>query len=70
MMPRTGVTTGANLARLGDEVLGTRIAWLVAHPDVARIPSVRKVIDFVVAMMKKEAAFLAGNVVPSEQRTL
>lgn len=49
-----------NLVRLTPEVLGTRTAWLVAHPDVARIPRVRTVIDHVVAMMAEEAAFLAG----------
>jgi len=53
-------TTDANLVRLSPEVLGTRVAWLVSHPDVARIPRVRTVIDFVVAMMKEEEPLLAG----------
>lgn len=50
-----------NLVRLTDRVLGRRTAWLVAHPDVARIPRVRVVLDHVVAVMTQEAAFLAGG---------
>jgi DNA-binding transcriptional LysR family regulator len=50
----------ANLVRLSDEVLGTRVVWLVAHPDVARIPRVRTVIDFVVAEMKAAEPVLSG----------
>jgi len=51
----------ANLVRIDDRVLGTRAAWLVAHPDVARIPRVRTVIEFLVAMMKEEATVLSGE---------
>lgn len=51
-----------NLVRLFAQVLGARTAWLVTHPHVARIPRVRTVIDFVVAMMEEERDFLAGKV--------
>jgi len=51
----------ANLVRLDNQVLGTRTAWLAAHADVARIPRVRTVIDFVVAMMMAEAGVLSGE---------
>jgi DNA-binding transcriptional LysR family regulator len=51
----------ANLVRVDDRVLGSRTAWLVAHPDVARIPRVRTVIEFVVEMMKEEATILSGE---------
>jgi len=62
VLPCFMATADAQLVRLTDEVLGTRVAWLVAHPDVARIPRVRKVIDYVIAMMKEEDAFLSGRI--------
>jgi len=61
VMPCFLESADANLVRLDNRVLGTRAAWLVAHPDVARIPRVRTVIEFVVAMMKEEAAVLSGE---------
>jgi DNA-binding transcriptional LysR family regulator len=61
VLPCFMAAADANLVRLTDDVLGARVAWLVAHPDVARIPRVRKVIDFVIAMMKEEDAFLSGR---------
>jgi DNA-binding transcriptional LysR family regulator len=53
-------TADSNLVRLSDEVLGSRVAWLVAHPDVARIPRVRTVIDFVVAELAAAQDVLSG----------
>lgn len=63
VLPCFMAAVDASLVRLTPEVLGTRVAWLVAHPDVARIPRVRAVIDFIVAMMAEEAAFLSGTAV-------
>ena len=61
VMPCFLESADANLVRLDDRVLGNRAAWLAAHPDVARIPRVRTVIEFVVAMMKEEAVVLSGE---------
>jgi DNA-binding transcriptional LysR family regulator len=52
----------SNLRRLTPEVVGSRELWLVFHPDVARIARIRTVIDFVTAMIAKEAATLRGEV--------
>jgi hypothetical protein len=41
--------------------LGSRDAWLVVHPDLARVPRVRVVMEFVVAVMTEEAASFRGH---------
>ena len=64
VLPCFLASVDATLVRLTPEVLGTRVAWLVAHPDVARIPRVRAVIDFVVGMMAEEAPLLSGAAGP------
>jgi len=50
------------LRRLTPQVLGSREIWLVFHPDVARIPRVRCVIDFVTAIITRDAAILRGEI--------
>jgi DNA-binding transcriptional LysR family regulator len=49
------------LKRLTGEVLGSREIWLVFHPDVARLARVRRVIDFVTAVILEESVRLRGN---------
>jgi DNA-binding transcriptional LysR family regulator len=49
------------LRRLTDEVLATRAIWMVFHPDVAQIRRVRTVIDFVSAIVGREAATFRGE---------
>ncbi len=50
-----------SLRRLTDEVLATRAIWAVFHPDVAQIRRVRTVIDFVSAIVGREAATFRGE---------
>jgi DNA-binding transcriptional LysR family regulator len=50
-----------SLRRLTDEVLATRAIWVVFHPDVAQIRRVRTVIDFVSAIVGREAATFRGE---------
>jgi DNA-binding transcriptional LysR family regulator len=50
-----------SLRRLSDEVLAARAIWLVFHPDVAEIRRVRTVIDFVAAIVGREAATFRGD---------
>jgi len=49
------------LVRLTPELIGERDIFLVVHPDLARVARVRVVIDFLVATMAREAAFLSGR---------
>jgi DNA-binding transcriptional LysR family regulator len=49
------------LKRLTAELLGSREIWLVFHPDVARLARVRRVIDFVTAVILEESARLRGD---------
>lgn len=49
------------LRRLVPEVLGSREIWLVFHPDVARIPRVRRVIDFVTETIRQSTSLLRGE---------
>jgi len=51
----------ASLRRLTDAVLVTRAIWLVFHPDVAQIRRVRTVIDFVAAIVGRDAAMFRGE---------
>jgi DNA-binding transcriptional LysR family regulator len=53
------------LSRLAPEVLGSREIWLVFHPDVARIPRVRQVIDFVTETIRQSASILRGEARPT-----
>ena len=52
----------AVLRRLTPAVIGVRDVFIVYHPDTARIPRVRRVIDFAAAVIKAEAKALSGGV--------
>jgi DNA-binding transcriptional LysR family regulator len=49
------------LRRLTDAVLATRPIWVVFHHDVGRVRRVRAVIDFVSAIVGREAAKFRGE---------
>jgi DNA-binding transcriptional LysR family regulator len=51
----------ANLRRLTPHVLGAREIWLVFHPEIGRIARVRRVIDFVVEIIARDAPLLLGE---------
>jgi DNA-binding transcriptional LysR family regulator len=53
-----------SLRRLTDEILASRAMWMVFHPDVAQIRRVRTVIDFVSAIVAREAAAFRGEQTP------
>ncbi len=48
------------LRRITSTVIGTRDVSLVYHPDMARVARVRAVMDFVVEVIQRDAALLAG----------
>jgi len=50
------------LRRLTPQVIGVRDIFIVHHPDAARIPRVRRVIDFAAAVIKAESRVLSGRV--------
>jgi hypothetical protein len=50
-----------SLRRLTDDVLASRPTWVVFHPDVAKIRRVRIVIDFISAIVGREATALRGE---------
>lgn len=52
------------LHRLTTDVVGTREIWIVFHPDVGRIPRVRRVIDFVADEIGADTALLMGTAKP------
>lgn len=53
-----------SLRRVVPEILGAREVWLVFDPDVARIPRVRCVIDFVSDLISQEGPLLRGEARP------
>jgi DNA-binding transcriptional LysR family regulator len=53
-----------SLRRLTDEILASRAMWLVFHPNVVQIRRVRTVIDFVSAIVGREAAAFRGERTP------
>ena len=50
-----------SLRRLTDDVLASRAMWIVFHPDVAQIRRVRAVIDFISAIVGREAEAFRGD---------
>ena len=50
-----------SLRRLTDDVLASRAMWIVFHPDVAQIRRVRAVIDFISAIVGREAEVFRGD---------
>jgi DNA-binding transcriptional LysR family regulator len=56
--------TEPRLRRLTDDVVASRAVWLVFHPEVAKVKRVRTVIDFVSAIVSREAAGLRGERAP------
>jgi len=50
-----------SLCRLTGEVVAMRAMWAVFHPDVAQIRRVRTVIEFVSAVVGREAAMFRGE---------
>jgi DNA-binding transcriptional LysR family regulator len=48
------------LARLGPPT-GWSSLWLVVHPDLQSAPAVRRVIDFIVEIVKRDGALLRGE---------
>jgi DNA-binding transcriptional LysR family regulator len=50
-----------SLRRLTDDILASRAMWVVFHPDVAQIRRVRMVIDFISAIVGREAAAFRGE---------
>ena len=61
--------TEPTLRRLANEVLATRAIWLVFHPDVAQIKRVRTVIDFVSAVVARDATMFRGERSPQTNFT-
>jgi DNA-binding transcriptional LysR family regulator len=51
----------SDLLRVCDVQLPARAIRLVAHPDVARVPRVRAVIDFIAESFKRDEAMWAGK---------
>lgn len=49
------------LARLSSDSLGHRTLCLVVHPDLAKVPRVRAVIDFLVEITTRDRAALLGG---------
>ena len=50
-----------SLRRLTNDVLASRAMWMVFHPDVAQIRRVRAVIDFISAIVGREAETFRGD---------
>jgi DNA-binding transcriptional LysR family regulator len=53
------------LRRVLPDPVGMREVWLVFHPDAARIPRVRRVIDFVAEEIGADRALLLGDKIAS-----
>lgn len=51
-----GADTAPALVRATPEVVAARTVWLVVHPDLARVPRVRAVMEFVTDLAKRELA--------------
>jgi hypothetical protein len=69
MLPCFLAEAEPSLRRLTDDVLASRAMWVVFHPDVAQIRRVRIVIDFISAIVGREATALRGKRVARKDPT-
>jgi DNA-binding transcriptional LysR family regulator len=53
--------TEATLRRMTPKVLGARELCIVVHPDMRKVPRVRVTYDYIVEMMRTDAALLRGD---------